>query len=97
MTAKQMIELIQQHHPHIGETEATILLDQAKNDFGEDTGMYKSIYAYINTVAGDLLYDIPLVADGVGVFRINNVWVGDEGSEILASRLQGTLNIKDSE
>ena len=32
MTVKQMIETLQQHHPHIGETEAIILLNDALAD-----------------------------------------------------------------
>ena len=37
MIAKKMIELLQQHHPHIGETEALMILNQAKDDFCQDT------------------------------------------------------------
>ena len=36
MTAKQMIELIQQHHPHISETEALLLLNEAKDELCEE-------------------------------------------------------------
>ena len=96
MTGKRMIELVQQHHPHIGETECTILLDQAKNEFMEDAGIYRTIYASATTTAGQLLYDMNLGADSFNVQRIISVYVGDSGSEIKAARLQGSLNIKDS-
>ena len=33
MTLKEMIELVQQHHPHMGETEIVKLLNRAKDDF----------------------------------------------------------------
>ena len=95
MTAKQMIELIQQHHSHIGETEALLLLNQAKDDFCQDTEMVKTQSTF-STVANQLIYDdAQLAADGT-ILKVLDVWIGDSGSEIKASRLQGTLNIKDS-
>lgn len=95
MTAKQMIELIQQHHSHIGETEALLLLNQAKDDFCQDTEMVKTQTTF-TTTANQLIYDdAQLAADGT-ILKVLDVWIGDSGSEIKASRLQGTLNIKDS-
>lgn len=94
MTSKQMIELLQQHHPHIGSTEALMLLNQAKDDFCEETEIVKTIDSF-TTTAGTMLYDESLSADG-SILKILNVWIGDAGSEIKAPRLQGTLNIKDS-
>ena len=95
MTAKQMIELIQQHHSHIGETEALLLLNQAKDDFCQDTEMVKTQTTF-TTTANQLIYDdAQLAADGT-ILKVLDVWIGDAGSEIKASRLQGTLNIKDS-
>ena len=85
MNAKKMIELLQQHHPHIGETEALLLLNQSKDDFCQDTEIVKN----------QLLYDIALGSGG-NVLKILNVWIGDSGTEIKVPRLQGTLNIKDS-
>jgi len=98
MNAKKMIELLQQHHPHIGETEAYILINQAKDDFCQDTEMVKTVDTF-TTVAGTMLYDEALGADaanGEHIYKILNVWIGDSGSEIKTPRLQGTLNIKDS-
>ena len=56
MTAKQMIELIQQHHPHISETEALLLLNEAKDEFCEETEMSKTVISSVTTVANQLLY-----------------------------------------
>ena len=90
-----MIELIQQHHSHIGETEALLLLNQAKDDFCQDTEMVKTQTTF-TTTANQLIYDdAQLAADGT-ILKVLDVWIGDSGSEIKASRLQGTLNIKDS-
>ena len=92
--AKEMVELLQQHHPHIGETEALTILNRAKDDFCEKTEMVKSVLVSITTVAGQLSYHIGLASDA-SVYKILNVWIGDSGSEIKAPKLQGTLNIKD--
>ena len=94
MNAKQMIELLQQHHPHIGETEALLLINQAKDDFCQDTEIVKNQVSF-TTTAGTMLYDLNLMANS-NILKILNVWIGDAGSEIKAPRLQGTLNIKDS-
>ena len=97
MTDKQMIELIQQHHPHISETEALLLLNEAKDEFCEETEMSKTVISSVTTNANQLLYDIDLAADSgdSDILKINKVWVGDAGSGILLNRLQGTLKIKD--
>ena len=44
MKAKEMIELVQQHHPHIGETEAIKLINRAKDEFCEETELIKDTY-----------------------------------------------------
>ena len=95
MTAKKMIELLQQHHPHIGETEALILLNQAKDDFCEDTEMVKTQSTFTTTVNQLVYDDAELAADGT-ILKILNVWIGDSGSEVKAPRLKGVLQIKDS-
>ena len=99
MTAKQMIELIQQHHPHIDETEALIMLNDAKNEFCENTGITKTLQYNVQTTAGTLLYDLSVSNDSQsdgGILRILNVWIGDDTTTgILIPRLQGTLKIKD--
>ncbi len=94
MTAKKMIELIQQHHPHIKETEALLLLNQAKDEFCEESNMYKTAITTVTTQADLLRYNIGLEA-GSSILKVLNVWIGDSGKEILASRIQGTLRIKD--
>tara|TARA_R110002020_G_scaffold90061_5_gene219567 strand:- start:1815 stop:2114 length:300 start_codon:yes stop_codon:yes gene_type:complete len=97
MTSKQMIELIQQHHPHIDETEAIMLLNEAKDEFCENTGIAKGYTNVFTSVAGQLIYDFdlgPETSNG-DALKVINVWVGDEGKGVLASRLSGTLNIRD--
>ena len=93
-----MIELVQQHHPHMKETEILLHLNNVKDEFCENTGIVKSLTFALTTTAGQLRYDLSLAADipsAGGALKIKNVWIGDEGNEIKASRLQGALKIKD--
>ena len=69
MTAKEMIELVQQHHPHMGETEIVKLLNRAKNDFCAKTEMIKDSYTF-NTVADQRYYDIDN-----RILKIKSVWL----------------------
>jgi len=99
MTAKKMIELVQQHHPHMGETEILMLLNDAKDEFCERTEIVKSSSTTFNTTAGQIQYDLSLAADVPttgGILKINKVWVGDSTNPLLATRLQGPLKIKDT-
>ena len=52
MTAKEMMELVQQHHPHMGETEAIKLLNRAKDDFCAKTEIVKKKYTFVSADAG---------------------------------------------
>ena len=52
MTAKEMIELIQQHHKDIGEVEALKLLNRAKDDFCAKTEIIKKRYNFVSADIG---------------------------------------------
>lgn len=69
MSAKEMMELIQQHHPHMGETEIIKLLNRAKDDFCAKTEMIKDSYTF-NTVADQRYYDIDN-----RILKIKSVWL----------------------
>ena len=71
MKNKEMIELIQQHHPHIGEVEAIKLLNRAKNDFCAKTELIKDSYT-TSTVANQRYYTID-----TKIIKILNVWLND--------------------
>tara|TARA_R100000458_G_C8176489_1_gene175070 strand:+ start:153 stop:431 length:279 start_codon:yes stop_codon:yes gene_type:complete len=71
MKAKEMIELIQQHHPHMGEVEIVKLLNRAKNDFCAKTDIVKDSYT-LNTVADQRYYDIDN-----RIIKIKSVWIDD--------------------
>ena len=44
MTQKQMIELVQQHHPDMGQTEARIHLSHALKDFSAKSRILRKTY-----------------------------------------------------
>ena len=71
MTAKEMIELVQQHHPHMGEVEIVKLLNRAKDDFCARTEIVKDSYTF-NTVAAQRYYDIDN-----RIIKIKSVWLDD--------------------
>ena len=71
MSIKEMIELVQQHHPHMGQTEIVKLLDRAKNDFCSKTDIVKDSYTGV-TVAGQRYYDIDS-----RILKIKSIWLND--------------------
>ena len=72
MKTKEMIELVQQHHPHLGEVEIVKLLNRAKDDFCEETMIYKKTDTSITTVAGTRWYTVPS-----GLLSIEEVYLND--------------------
>ena len=85
MTTKEMIELVQQHHPHMGEVEIVKLLNRAKDDFCEETEIHKKT-AEESTVVDQRYYNLP-----TGLIRIEEVFLDD----VKISRLQGNPIIND--
>ena len=69
MKNKEMIELVQQHHPHMGEVEIVKLLNRAKDDFCSRTEIVKDSYTF-NTVAGQRYYDIDN-----RILKIKSIWL----------------------
>jgi len=55
MTQKQLIELIQQHHSNMGETEIRLALNRAQDDFCAKTELIKETYTQ-DSVAGQRYY-----------------------------------------
>jgi hypothetical protein len=83
----QLVELIQQHHPHMGWTEITAALNQASDDFAAKTELIKTSYAQ-NSVAGQRYYE--LHSD---IIRIVKVQIND----VDIPRLIGSPGIDDDE
>ena len=83
----EMIELVQQHYPHIGQTEAVKLLDRAKDDFCAKTEIVKDSYTG-TTVANQRYYDVD-----ARIIKIKSVWLND----VLIPRLLEKPSIDDED
>tara|TARA_R100001530_G_scaffold71285_3_gene50481 strand:+ start:306 stop:584 length:279 start_codon:yes stop_codon:yes gene_type:complete len=58
MNLRKMIEFIQQHHPHVGETEIIEYLNEGLDEFSEDTRIVEGSYTF-NTVIDQRYYTLP--------------------------------------
>ena len=52
MKAKEMIELVKQHHPYMGEVEIIKLLNRAKDEYCAQTEIVKKRYRHVSADAG---------------------------------------------
>ena len=69
MKTRDLLDIIQQHHPHVNEAEAIKLINRAKDDFCERTEIVKDSYT-TDTVANQRYYDIDK-----RIIKINNIWL----------------------
>jgi hypothetical protein len=58
MTVRQMVELVQQHHPSMGQTEAIHFLNEALEDFSIQTRMVEGSYTF-PTAIDQRYYTLP--------------------------------------
>jgi hypothetical protein len=72
MTQKQMIELVQQHHPAMGETETRLALNRAQSDYCDRTELIKTTYTQ-DSVAGQRYYTIDSSILRIAAIQINDV------------------------
>ena len=82
-----MIELVQQHHPHMGQTEIVKLLDRAKNDFCARTEIVKDSYTG-STVANQRYYEID-----ARIIKIKDIYLND----VLIPRMLEKPSIDDED
>ena len=87
MTQNQMIELIQQHHPNMGETELRLALNRAQDDYCTKTELIKKT-STLSSVAGQRYYAI-----AGNILRIMKVQFND----VVIPRLIGGIIIDDDE
>ncbi len=71
MKTKEMVELVQQHHPHMGEVEILNHLNRAKDTFCEETELIKDTYT-TSTVANQRYYTLDS-----SIIKIQSVWLND--------------------
>ena len=87
MTQKQLLELIQQHHPGMGETEVRLALNRAQDDFCAKTELITETYTQ-TSVAGQRYYTLD-----AQILKILSVQVND----VEIPRLIGKPIIDDDE
>jgi hypothetical protein len=87
MTQKQLIELAQQHHPSMGETEIRLALNRAQDDYCAKTELIKETYTQ-NSVAGQRYYTLDAQILKIIAVQVNDVEI---------SRLIGKPIIDDDE
>ena len=83
----ELIELVQQHHVDMGETEIRKALNRAQNDYCARTELIKETYVQ-NSVAGQRYYNLDN-----NILKITRVQIND----VEISRLQGDPLIDDDE
>ena len=81
MTTQQMVELIRQHHPDIGETEAIMLLNRAKDQLCERVDLLRDKDTSLTTTASTTEYTIP-----TGTLKVYEVYVGSDQAYRISGR-----------
>jgi hypothetical protein len=87
MTQQQLIEIVQQHHPNMGETELRLALNRAQDDYCSQTELIKKT-STLTSVAGQRYYTI-----ASNILRIMSVQFND----VKIPRLIGSPLIDDDE
>jgi hypothetical protein len=59
ITQRHMIEMVQQHHPDVSETQIRIWLNQAIQEFCRKTRILKGTDTSITTIANKRWYTLP--------------------------------------
>ena len=78
MKQRELLELIQQHHPNAGETEIRKALNRAQDDFSAKTEILESTYASQETVADQRYYPVH-----EEMLRIKRVEINDQAIDRL--------------
>jgi hypothetical protein len=79
MTLREMIDLVQQHHPHMGEQEIRLLLNRASDDFCAKTEIIKDSFSLgadvdpDSTTANKRYYTLPDEVLKIREVYLNNV------------------------
>ena len=71
----QAIELIQQHHPVMGESEIVSHINRVQQDFTMKTGCNRYLQDVGDTVAGQRYY--PSIATTILITKVYRLWVDD--------------------
>ena len=103
MNRVELVELVQQHHPHMGETEILKLINRAMDDFTSETEILKRYADIANTTAGQRYYPAvdneftsAAINGDTDILRILNIWIDDVLIPRLVNR-DGAMLIDDDE
>ena len=75
---RELIELVQQHHPHMGETEVRKALNDAQREICEESGIMKNWFS-ITTVADTRFYDLD-----TDIFEVIRVEITDADGNLFS-------------
>ena len=84
MKQKELIELVQQHHPHLMEKEARLLLNRASDDFSAQTEINDTSFKDI-TIADQRFYFL-----GNTILKIRRVDIEDKQIPRMVGQLEET-------
>jgi hypothetical protein len=87
MKQRELIDIIQQHHPRMGHKEIRLGLNRAQNDYCARTELIKTTYKQ-NSTAGRRYYELD-----ENILKITSVQIND----VTIPRLQGNPVIDDDE
>ena len=103
MTQKEMIEIIQQEFPQVGETQIRTMLNRAMDKFDSEVPGLLTSFADVSPIANKRRYDLSdfkiesgatdLVADDV--LEITRVDYGTEGTGKQVKRILGHITDTD--
>ena len=84
MKQKELIEIVQQHHPHIMEKEMRLLLNRASDDFSAQTEINDTSFKDV-TIADQRFYFL-----GNTILKIKRVDVEDKQIPRMVGQLEET-------
>ena len=81
----QMIEMVKQHHPHMGDTEFRMLFNRASDDLCAKTELVKESWSLTSdssaTVANQRYYSLD-----TKIIKIKSVWLNDVEIPMLVGK-----------
>ena len=81
MTIKNMVEMVKQHHPNVGEKQIFEWLNQAMDEITDKTSFAIQVSGKLNTVSGTKYYDfssLSSLTDNDELISIETVQFKDE-------------------
>jgi len=74
---QEMLELIRQHHPHIGDTEACKVLNRVKNDFCARSEIVRDSFSSLVSQGDGTVIDQRYYTLDSRIIKVQDVWLND--------------------